>query len=255
MIQIFSFNRVKLLLSKYFVERWKSDLRGFLILFAGCAIFAFNQGAAEAAVVIFFVFFSFLHASKIFGIFKDKTHGMDYLLVPANTLEKTVVAIFLAMIYKVVIFFIAAILGAKIGSLIYTLHPLHSSEIVKISDMFNWLPTHGYLLYMAYAWLSIMVFASVFFRKSALLKTILVYFVFATLLSIISTVIVSLWPESANQDTEYMIAFASMFSGSYDSMAFSGFTTYGKVSYFVNNTIILLFGWGMTYLRLREKEA
>lgn len=251
MITTFSINRVKLLLTKYFVERWKGDLRDFVMVFALCAVFSFNCEVANVGVFVF-AMFCFVSASKFYSMFKNSSRGLDYLLIPANTLEKTVAGILLVQVYRVAIYFIALVLGVKFGSFMYSLHPWNTNGIVSIKELFSWLSNDWNYILSFISAQALFLFVSAFFKKSAFVKTLLFLFIFTVAAVIVTVFIASMMDMSgltSNNDAQTFILLENL------DLTFANMTPLGKITTIGSGVITTLFYWVMTYLRLREKEA
>jgi hypothetical protein len=233
------------------VERWRSDLRDFAMVFAFCAVCGWNYGAANIGV-FFVILFTLIAASKTFSMFKNRAHGFDYLLVPVNTLEKTFTGIVLSHIYRILLYFIAFVLGLELGSFLYSFHPSNDTGILNIGKVLAWIPTYWNYILSFFAALSLFVFASVFFRKSAFGKTLLCYFGFALIIVIVTVTIITAMMKNIVMDPSIN---AWAFTMQDYEFTFKNMTLLGKISTVGSNIFIILFGWVMSFLRLREKEA
>ncbi|MDL2297221.1 hypothetical protein LJC37_04620, partial [Bacteroidales bacterium OttesenSCG-928-E04] len=191
-------------------------------------------------------------SAKFFSMFKNNSHGLDYLLIPANTLEKTVTGIILSQVYKVILYFIALALGIKFGSFLYSLHHTNIDGVLSIKELFTWVPDNLNFIFTFFTVQAFFLFASVFFKKNAFLKTIMFYFAYCVVLVFILFSIVFILENHTGliKEAAYAANPFTFFNFTYENM-----TIFGKISTVVWSCIALLFPWVMSYLRLREKEV
>ena len=75
----FSFNRLGLLIKRYFVENKQRELS-----FWGIVIVVFMIMHESTAIEMFFYISGFIFAARMFKIFSYTPGGMHYLLIPAT---------------------------------------------------------------------------------------------------------------------------------------------------------------------------
>jgi hypothetical protein len=153
-----SLNRIQYLFSKYFIENWKRDLSNFLILFI-IAGFSGYQLDLSLSVIIF-VILAFIYAGRIFGMFSHKPKGMNYLLIPASTAEKTIVNLILVNVYYLSALFISCVVGIIFGNLLNSLVHNYSFtwDFVKQAISFDYTTFLPLLLCE-----SMLIFGSIYF--------------------------------------------------------------------------------------------
>ena len=114
----FSFNRLGLLLKRFFVENSQKELTFWAI---SLVIFMLIQN--PTGVGMFITISGFVFASRMFNSFGYTPGGMHYLLIPATHLEKLVTGILLSVFYFLICilacYFVGGTLGTQLGNLIF----------------------------------------------------------------------------------------------------------------------------------------
>lgn len=241
-----SLNRIKYLFLKYFIENWKRDISNFLILFI-ISMFSGYGGVVSLSKMIF-VILAFIYAGRIFGMLGYKPKGINYLLIPASTGEKTLVNLILVNIYYLAALYISYLLGFLLGDLVHTF--IHG-------DIFSLVPVKN-SVYVDYTTIlslllceSILIFGSVYFKKKAIIKTVLYLFCFFLLIMVVDSSLVYFFTENhsivASTNTYYL---EKNFTG---ETAF--FNEYGKKIAVGGTVFFTLFFWFLSFLRLKETEV
>src|ERR1035437_7538870 len=174
----FSFNRLFLMLKRYFIENKNKE-----IMYWGILILVFTLvHKAETAVSIMYIM-GFIFAAKQFKIFAYTPGGMHYLLIPATHLEKLISNILLVTVYFFSMMVIVYSIGNIAGTSLYNLIFSHSDPVTW--EFFNSTNTHSFgnsfnlmqgnaFLSMIVTFLtvqSIFMLGSVYFKRGALGRT------------------------------------------------------------------------------------
>lgn len=243
MNESFSFHRVGLLMKNIFLQNWKRDLCIFLCMMGGMAIWKwlsvvlFQRGClfltyqpinfAVAATV-------FCLASLTFRRLSNQSSGIMYLTLPASTLEKVVVAILQVQVYYFLLLFLPGLAGYVLS--LCMLAPMYPSEnVFFFIKLIEW-EGFGYNLLALTAGASVMLFASVYFRKLALLWSSLIGFAVIFVTIVIDTAIARFFDGMMVRSCQ---------------LSQSG----AEAMYIMIFSLITLFFWFMTWLRLRETEV
>lgn len=241
-----SLNRTQYLFSKYFIENWKKDLRNFLVLFIVAGFSGYKQDVSLSMIII--VILAFMYAGRIFGMFSYKPKGMNYLLIPASTIEKTIVNLILVNIYYLAALFIFYVGGIIFGDLLHSL--VHDNsftwDFVKNAISFDYTTILPLLLCE-----SILTFGSVYFKRKAVIKTFLYLFCFFLLIGIVDSSLVYFFTENHSivdsTNTYYLEKSCSTEAGF--------FNEYGKCLAIITTIFFTFFFWVLSFLRLKETEV
>lgn len=226
-----------------FLQNWKRDLCIFLCMMGGMAIWKwlsvvlFQRGClfltyqpinfAVAATV-------FCLASLTFRRLSNQSSGIMYLTLPASTLEKVVVAILQVQVYYFLLLFLPGLAGYVLS--LCMLAPMYPSEnVFFFIKLIEW-EGFGYNLLALTAGASVMLFASVYFRKLALLWSSLIGFAVIFVTIVIDTAIARFFDGM-------MVRSCQLSQSGREAM------------YIMIFSLITLFFWFMTWLRLRETEV
>ena len=226
-----------------FLQNWKRDLCIFLCMMGGMAIWKwlsvvlFQRGClfltyqpinfAVAATV-------FCLASLTFRRLSNQSSGIMYLTLPASTLEKVVVAILQVQVYYFLLLFLPGLAGYVLS--LCMLAPMYPSEnVFFFIKLIEW-EGFGYNLLALTAGASVMLFASVYFRKLALLWSSLIGFAVIFVTIVIDTAIARFFDGM-------MVRSCQLSQSGMEAM------------YIMIFSLITLFFWFMTWLRLRETEV
>ena len=230
-----SLNRIKYLFIEYFISYWKRDLIIFgalLLVKTFCEYEHMPFPIDELIVIIMSVILC-----GTFNYLSQSSKGMSYLLCPTNTVEKVIIRILLVHIYYTAILCLLCILSDFI---VYLLNPhrITTFFFLQANDQ-------NVLEYFAaiFAIQSIFIFASVYFKKYAILKTALFWgvlsFFIAMLVSECGDFFVNLIrqiPISITVNRQVIRVVSPLFP---------------TCAYI----IITIFFWFMSYLRLKETEV
>ena len=239
-----SFNRIGLLLKRYFLENWKVDVIMASIIFA---IETFSSLQAERSAISFSIILVFLiiFSGQIFSILGKPQGAMNYLMLPASTGEKLATNIILTHFYYPILLIAVSCLGILASSfvcaLIYqdglTLKHIFLFQMFDNSAKVIWLT-----ILFTFLCNAVTTFGSIFFRRKAAIKTILCVFAFMFILFILSMIIVL----SVISSESVLLMFVNYIKDS--STAILVFSSVVMI-------LLVAFFWILSYLRLRETEA
>ena len=246
-----SLNRLKYLFREYFAINWKRDLSVFAGLFLVKTFFIYSDIDLPDIVYVSLI------SIVLIGIscpLNKKLYGMNYLLCPANTAEKTIVHILLAHVYFTAIPILICILS---NFAIYILLP-HSKFVLFVLDIGT--ERLYYLFLSLFAFQAMFLFFTIYFRKHALIKTLLVYAAFVVLSMLIFTYtgLRDILVLSDKQEAESAVSY-----GLYNGVYAMDIMTYVKCkskfvwlyAVYFSRYIPIVFFWVLSYFRLRETEV
>jgi len=254
----FSFNRLGLLIKRYFVENRQRELS-----FWGIAIVVFMIMHQPTSVEIFFYISGFIFAARMFRIFSYTPGGMHYLLIPATHLEKLVTNILLSTFYYFIMLIIAysigTILGTTLGNTIFGTNNPISLDLLQIDSisevwgnnvklMGNNADIHNGILSIFFNFTliqSIFLLGSAYFKRNAIGKTFLTIITLSIVTGLIEVLFFKLTFGSFSLTRQNM------------NMSISGdqlFTGYEQAITIVKYSLIPFF-WLVTYFRLTEKQV
>jgi hypothetical protein len=254
----FSFNRIGLLIKRYFAENKHRELS-----FWGSVIVVFMIMHQPTSIEIFFYISGFIFAARMFKIFSYTPGGMHYLLIPATHLEKLVTGILLSTVYffimLIITYSVGSILGTTLGNTIFgTNNPisLNLLQIDSISEVWGYkvklmgnnVDIHNGILSIFFNFAliqSVFILGSVYFKKNAIGRTFLTVIFFTILIGLLEVLIFRL---TFGQLSLVGQSFNMSISG--DNL-FPGFEQAGKIVKYV----IIPFFWVVAYFRLTEKQV
>ena len=249
----FSLQRTTNLFLTYFTGGWRKDLRNFLVMFFLAIIFAKTSGDAGTYLSFFiFIILYSVDVARTFSYLGNKTKRFDYLMIPANAIEKIVTNLFIAHIYKFLLYTTAFILGSILGDYLLPLllPQFYPSSIIIVTAGNNLASLFSPIsIFVIFLFQSILFFGSIYFQKSALIKTVLVLFAFSAVFTIGYTILFQSFSGTVDiygNSLEYY--FNEMSRGGNASKA-------GNVAGYVVIICSTLYFWTLSYLRLRETEV
>jgi len=231
-----SLNRLKYLFIEYFVLYWKRDL----IIFASFPLAKIILSHLNAPFPVEFVIFTtsiiLVGASNFFG---NELRGMNYLMRPANTGEKLITNILLVHIYITTFLLLSGLFGIFIAELLSA----HQTRIPLITDVRDLLTARRFWEIL-FAVQSFFIFTSIYFKKNAILKTLL----FLAILFFVSLIIFIIG------DKLNKICFVPHFMPLFDFLFNRLLIEYEWIFHLFNYVVIAFF-WGLSYLRLKRTEV
>lgn len=281
-MHLLEFKRLRLLTGRHWLENRKTYLLFFLALAAFLSgWFSFVLAVVQQArlfnlsnqVTIYFfgLFISgILSASFLFQDFSGKARTINYLMIPASSLEKLFCLIFYGVIlffigYNVV-FYLTDFLSLKVAGAIYTpewqrAHGFNNYYNFKQAntfsldpDMYVFYPGDNIDLYTAFFPIqSCFLLGAFYFKKSGLIKTVIVLLlVWLAFIVLESRILFSTMPPNSkvvNAFTAYIVPQPD----GYDNIATLPEWIYRTVL-FATRFAITPAIWLATYYRLKEKE-
>lgn len=229
---------IKNIINEYLISNWRRDLLNVGLGIGICA-FAFTlfslRGLTLACTVVVL-----LVTSRMFWKLGTPSSAIQYITIPASTAEKWLGNILIVNIYVVLLTFAAAVIGSTAG---YFVRPLLFEETYSLSGPYlAWIRGYsGSKLFTIFTWISVFFFGSVYFRRKAAVKTcvtILVAFI-ALFILVLATLLINIGPHGM--------------------WSYQGAEVADKVVKFpwrwIINIVIMVYFYGLSYLRLRETEA
>ena len=250
----FSFNRLVLMLKRYFIENKNKEIMywGILIL-----VFTLVHKAETAKSLLYIM--GFIFAAKQFKIFAYTPGGMHYLLIPATHLEKLISNILLTTVYFFTMILITYSIGNFIGTNLYNLIFNHSDPVTweffystntqSFGNNLNLIHSNGFFdMFITFLTIqSTFMLGSVYFKRGALGRTWLTLFAISILVGIIELIILKgLFGEISTMRN--MNSISIMANGSTTiTIIENGFKIF---SY-----LLIPYLWLVTYFRLTEKQV
>jgi len=232
--------RIKLLFLRFFRENWKKDLLFFSIFFA-ISILGGARNSSEFVFTMFTLCFIYF-AGISFSVLKNRFSGENYLMIPANGLEKVSVNIILVNLYYGGILWVLANVGVLLGVFFRQLiAPDFVFSHITMADLQNIFHMNVESLLFYFLFAAVFTFGSVYFKRRAIIKTIGIIFAFFSLIFLIDGLLIHFFIKDIYHfKCNFYIDKESLFSTRWAVM--------------VIEIIIILFFWGLTYLRLKETE-
>jgi len=250
----FNINRLFLMLKRYFIENKSKEIMywGILIL-----VFTFVHNSGSARIILYVM--GFIFAAKQFKSFAYTPGGMHYLLIPATHFEKLVNAILLTTIYYFTMFTVTYSIGNVLGTTLYNLVFTQSTPVIW--DFFSATDSHsfgnGIDLSMGNAFLgmiinfliiqSVFTLGSIYFKRSAIGKTLLSIFTFYFIVGMIELFFLKV----IFVDLSLLRGMSSINFMSENSTLLS---TIGD-GFKVFTYLLIPFFWTVSYFRLTEKQV
>ena len=247
----FSFNRLGLLIKRYFAENKQRELS-----FLGIVIVVFMLMHDITAIGMFFYISGFIFAARMFKIFSYTPGGMHYLLIPATHLEKLVTAILLSTVYffimLLVSYSIGNTLGTTLGNLIFNMQNPVSLDLFQLESISKVWGTRVISqrslisIFLNFALIqSIFLLGSVYFKKNAIGRTFLTIIFFTILIGLLEILILRVTFGSFSITGQNMNLYIS------GDNLFPGFEQAGKIVKY----LMIPFFWVVAYFRLTEKQV
>lgn len=250
----FSIDRMMLLARSIFIQNKSKDLRLALVIAGVMAVVGLLLSITGTYHILFGaeVIVWMVMAGTTYKMMSNQPRAMAYLTLPASTAEKAVVTIAYLNIYYFVLIAASSFIGFYLGQILHNAiailpffrdivgspegHTFSLSSVEFSSD------NPSKLLYNM-MWVSILLFGSIYFKKYAILKTLLTACIFGFAIFILDIIVIS-------------FASAALDLSSMNHMNFPDIPEWiENVVYYAVPCLFTLFFWFMTYLRLRETEA
>lgn len=229
---------IKNIINEYLISNWRRDLLNIGLIVGICAFFftLFKlPGLALVCLVVVLVV-----TSRMFWKLGNPSSAIQYLTIPASTAEKWLGNILIVNVYVVLLTFAAAFLGSTAG---YLVRPLLIDETYSLSEPYmGWIRDLSDLTILdCFTWISVFFFGSVYFRKKAAVKTFLTIGVcfIALFILVLTTLLINIGPHG-------------MWSYQGEEVAYRVVTYSWR---WIMDIAIMVYFYGLSYLRLRETEA
>jgi len=247
----FSFNRLGLLIKRYFIENKQREFS-----FWGIVIVVFMLMHESTSVEMFLYVTGFIFAARTFKIFSYTPGGMHFLLIPATHVEKLVSAILLSTVYYFIMILITysvgSILGNTLGNAIFSMNNTLSLDFFQMESISkvwgNTVVQHKgfWSIFCTFALIqSVFLTGSVYFKRNAIGRTIMTFIAISILLGIIEVIIFKLTFGTLNLSDQ---SFNLSISGDNLFPGFEAATQYLKY-------LLIPFFWLVSYFRLTEKQV
>lgn len=243
----FSFERLGLLLRRFFIENKQKE-----IIFWAILTLVFVVIHQEESVKMILYISGFIFAARQYKIFSNTPNGMHYLLIPATHTEKLTASILLSTIY----FFTATMLAYVIGNIVGTnLINLILDRSTPIEwDLFvakEWMKNGESPLFMlikSFLFIqAVFMLGALYFKHNAIGKTWLTFFGLMIILGLFQLMLMKiLW-------FDLELAGKSITSYSIQNQSSLDFLS-GRVGEVLSYTITP-FLWIVSYFRLTEKQV
>jgi len=254
MNQKFSLKRIGLLLRRYFIENQNYELYLWSILTIVFMIFR-NGNSASAILIVT----GALYAVRFFKVFNFAPNGIQYLLIPATQLEKTISVFLLNTVYFILMFTVVFSVGNVIGNLLEQLI-FSTSDTVALQFFQSSKSFEFNIQGLKNIWISFGVFAaiqaiftlgSLYFKRNAILKTLLSLFVVAVALGILEYFIFKITFGSVTETLKALNAGDFVWD---ENIFPKALTETWKIFWSISGYLFIPFCWIVSYFRLTEKE-
>lgn len=236
----FSINRLGLLLQRFFIENAQRELTFWAI---STVVFMFLHETSMEALYIFIA--GFIFAARSFRAFTYTPTGMHYLLLPATHLEKLLTAIILSTFYFLAAILVTYAIGNPIGTYLGNLILGYDNTVyyglfnLGTAETLNMLV--GFITVQA-----IFILGSIYFKRNAVGKTILVLIALMFVAVLIEVLLLKILFGTTN------LEFHNVNFGINDSETlFPGIKYFGEVLKYS----VAPFLWIVSYFRLTEKQV
>ena len=253
MEKIFSKNRMILLARNIWIQNKSKDLHLALLIVAIMTFIGLVSSANEdynllnlPLKIIVIVL-----AGTTFKKLAIPSQAVSYFMIPVSTAEKTIVAILFLQLYYIIGIGILSFVGFYIGQIIHNLIlfiPFFKQLFIEIEST----TPHFTLSSISYSdigtsllnltlYVSIFLFGSIYFRKNAIIKTLLSVGGFIFAIMIINIIILGI----VNINHPY----------NHTSFNLVNLSVETNIISYTLKVLAILFFWFITYLRLKETEA
>ena len=238
-------NNIKNLIRAYFYENWQKDLYNFglvfVLAFLCTAVGVFDSIIIYSGIVALIT----IYPLRFFDKLHQPSSRIHYLMIPATNEEKVLTGILLTNIYFITLIFISAIIGVLLGCGVLKLTTpemtINCKEMVA-----TMLPSTVRSLMVIIMIVSVVFFGAIYFKKSPAWKIVLV----SLAVSLILGAIVA-GTEWLNVVTTVP---AEIRNGNYIKVEHSISET-SKWFPYVTLSVITVYFYAMSFLRMRETEA
>ena len=245
-------NNIIKLVKAYFYENWRNDLiYSFGIMAALSLIMTIVSGSPllteiKLAAIVFMVYYP----CRVFSKLHPPSSRIHYLMTPATNAEKVVTGMFLTNIYFVAGIVLSVLIGQILGYGIVNMYNPDAFALYEIHNLGEFLemqiPIHGDGVLMFFAGISIMFFAAIYFKKSPFWKLLLAGFIISLVFGAIM---------AGTEWLNVLLAVpAEIRNGGYYKVEHNIVTSSNWFPYVAYSVVIVYF-YAMSFLRMRETEA
>ena len=253
-----NFNRIGLLIQRFFIQRFSNEL-----MFWGITIIVMMLIRNNIAGILgFAIIASIIRTNQLFREMHSPTNQINYFMIPATQIEKFTASLLYAFVY----FWVMAISAYAIGNVLGTFVNNLLANFGLLSDVFNirhsslhWVLFQSigngnvkdfFSVFLAMIIIqSTFLLGSIYFKRSQILKTCLALVVFGFFFVIISIFLMKTFIVDGSNIHSYTIR------GGLD-LHING-TDFGPIKIISNIFFYLLtpYLWFTSYIRLTEKEV
>ncbi len=242
----FNIQRFGLIIKRYFIENKQRELT-----FWGIVTIVFMLLRDNESIIPFLLISGYFVAAGTYKIFSFAPGGIHYLMIPATHLEKLVSDILIKTIYYFIAFIITYIIGTYIGiqleNFIFTHNvPVEFNLFNLDSDpnqsrMILWYIFYAYAIIQAVGMLG-----SLYFKRSAAMRTILTLIIVGIILFWIEMLLLKLMYGTYHLDGRQF---------SYSFIPGENLKSTSELTTKIIGYVTLPFLWIVSYFRLTEKEV
>jgi len=245
-------NNIIKLIKAYFYENWRNDvIYSFGIMAALSLIMTIMSGSPlvtgiKIAAVVFMVYYPCRFYSKL----HQPSSRIHFLMTPVTNAEKVVTGMLLTNIYFVAGIVLSVLIGQILGYGIVNMYNPDAFALYEIHNLGEFLemqiPIHGDGVLMFFAGISIMFFAAIYFKKSPFWKLLLAGFIISLVFGAIM---------AGTEWLNVLLAVpAEIRNGGYYKVEHNIVTSSNWFPYVAYSVVIVYF-YAMSFLRMRETEA
>jgi len=248
----FSFNRLSLLLKRFFIENQNREM-----MFWGILTIVFTLVHQTYSLKMILYITGFLFAGRLFKVFSFAPGGMHYLLIPATHAEKLTANILLSTFY----FFIMTMVTYSIGNLLGTgiMNQVLGTSNPVSWDLFHAEAMHNYGhvnvsskngfwdLVTSFATIqAIFMLGSLYFSRNAVGRTMFSLLGLGIVLSLIQLILIKIVFGTFSLTSDMVSMNIMISNSSIPSWIAMAFKTAGY--------LLIPFLWVVSYFRLTEKQ-
>ena len=242
------------LIKKFFIERWKIEMFTYLAIFLALfSTYYFCRTIGRAFEISIIIEIGILGtmivlAANIFSPLVSKKSSVLYLTLPANSSEKVIANLLISNIIRPLSFVLSWFVGSALAFLLPIVSIFNRPYNVYFQNFWDKITRFqsfelGIAITIFFLALAIFSFASVYFRKSALIKMLLTFLVVFTIFCLFNVLAVF-------GITEYFNHY-----GIIDKIELIVNPIVYKIILFSFLWLVTIFFWILSYFRLKETEV
>lgn len=211
----FSFNRIGLLLQRFFIERKRSEINYRIIVVVMFAMFGLTRDFGHGTMKFLLFLLGGFYAVGVTREIHSPTSGKSYFMIPATQAEKYFVTLFINLIYffigMMICYFIGNILSVLLNNLLHTTTGIFELRPIGWPIFQN--NGHGFSgsffnnIYLNFISVqSIFILGAIYFSKSTYVKTVLMYSgIIAAIFVIFLTIMVPTFIEAPGDNVKNIL--------------------------------------------------